>query len=129
MRHPIAGDAWTYTLDLLNRGSLSCKEAKKSGRDRYSNTGSYTEPTMPAPRAHLAFVETWSKNLIFVSWSDPTSGRYAEQPWRLCIARTRGVCALTGAEILYGDRVYRPFTRGVRPVNADWTILASALAR
>ncbi|MEX4002163.1 DUF3331 domain-containing protein [Paraburkholderia sp. EG285A] len=92
-------------------------------------SATFSKQSMPARRAHLAFVETWSENLISVSWSDPTNGRYAEQPWRLCIARSRGMCALTGADILRGDRIYRPFSRGTPPVNADWTVLASALEK
>ncbi|MCG5077639.1 DUF3331 domain-containing protein [Paraburkholderia sp. RG36] len=81
---------------------------------------------MPALRAHLAVVETWSENLVSVSWSDSTSGRYSEQPWRLCIARKGGICALTGASIRRGDRVYRPL-RKLMSANAGWVVLASAL--
>lgn len=131
MRELSGGNAWQYTLNLLGGGPVPHGRTVRSSRRACASRGARIEPSVarpvPALRAHFAFVEAWSDNLISVSWSDPTSGRYAEQPWRLCIARKRGLCALTGAPIQRGDKIYRPFTRGVAPINADWAVLASAL--
>ncbi|WP_310630146.1 DUF3331 domain-containing protein [Paraburkholderia sp.] len=131
MRQLSGGNAWQYTLNLLGGGSVLHAHAGRNPRRACASRAAMADPSVPrsvpALRAHLAFVEAWSENLISVSWSDPTSGRYAEQPWRLCIARKRGLCALTGADIQRGDKIYRPFTRGVAPINADWAVLASAL--
>lgn len=115
MRNPGIDDAWQHTLNLLGG----------NGRSRPGMNPSAMSPTT-AHHVHLSIVETWSDNLVSVSWSDPTGGRYSEQPWRLFIARKCGVCALTGAAIRRGDRVYRPLSRKLRSVNADWVVLASA---
>ena len=131
MRELGAVDAWEHTLNLLGAGpasggkhnDVSCSQ---SSHTRMSLKDGAAQAT-PALRAHLAVVETWSENLLSVSWSDPTSGRYSEQPWRLCIARKGAVCALTGASIRRGDRVYRPLSRKLMSANAGWIVLASAL--
>lgn len=132
MRELGAVDAWEHTLGLLSGGPASCGRRNDDSCSQSSNTRTslkqHAERATPALRAHLAVVETWSENLVSVSWSDPTSGRYSEQPWRLCIARKGGVCALTGASIRRGDRVYRPLSRKLMAMNAGWIVLASALA-
>ncbi|MBN3852184.1 MULTISPECIES: DUF3331 domain-containing protein [unclassified Paraburkholderia] len=112
------GNAWQYTLTLLGGGSVL------HGLDAAHHE---TVDAVPARRANLAFVDVCKDNLISVSWSDPTSGHYTEQLWRLCIARKRGICALTGSDIQRGDKIYRPFSRGAAPGNANWAVLASAL--
>ncbi|HKT96268.1 MAG TPA: DUF3331 domain-containing protein [Paraburkholderia sp.] len=133
MRELGAVDAWEHTLSLLSGGPASCGRRNDDSCSQSSNTRTSPKQQQdavqatPALRAHLAVVETWSENLLSVSWSDPTSGRYSEQPWRLCIARKGGVCALTGASIRRGDRVYRPLSRKLMSMNAGWVVLASAL--
>ncbi|WP_156992786.1 DUF3331 domain-containing protein [Paraburkholderia oxyphila] len=131
MRELGAVDAWEHTLSLLGGGSASRGKRIDDSCSQSSHTPTSlkqdaVQPT-PALRAHLAVVETCSDNLVSVSWSDSTSGRYSEQPWRLCIARKGGVCALTGASIRRGDRVYRPLSRKLMSANAGWVVLASAL--
>lgn len=91
MRELGAVDAWEHTLSLLSggpasRGKRNDDSCSQSCNTRTSQRQDDVQPT-PALRAHLAVVETWSDNLVSVSWSDSTSGRYSEQPWRLCIAR------------------------------------------
>ena len=132
MRDLGVDDAWQHTLNMLS-GNPACRSTRRGNmhNHRPSDTpgGLNQSATQPAPahHAHLAIVETWSDNLVSMSWSDPTSGRYTEQPWRLFIARKCGVCALTGAAIRRGDRIYRPLSRKLRSINADWVVLASAL--
>ncbi|HEV3427709.1 MAG TPA: DUF3331 domain-containing protein [Paraburkholderia sp.] len=130
--HQVSIDhAWQYTLTLLGGGSV----LRGGVHDRMCHAANGLSTTThadsmdaaPARRAHLAFVEVCKDKLISVSWSDPTSGHYTEQLWRLCIARKRGQCALTGGDIQRGDKIYRPFVRGTTPINADWAVLASAL--
>jgi hypothetical protein len=125
------GHAWQHTLTLLGGGSVLHDGVRydvshaANGISRSTHRDSMD--AAPARRAKLALVDFCKDKLISVSWSDPTSGHYTEQLWRLCIARKRGQCALTGNDILRGDKIYRPFVRGVMPINADWNILASAL--
>lgn len=127
MREIGAVDAWEHTLSLLSGGSASRGKRSQASRPRTGPKQEDAVQATPALREHLAVVETWSENLVSVSWSDPTSGRCSEQPWRLCIARKSGVCALTGASIRRGDRVYRPFSRKLMAMKAGWVVLASAL--
>ncbi|POR47711.1 uncharacterized protein DUF3331 [Paraburkholderia eburnea] len=130
--HQVSIDhAWEYTLTLLGGGSVlhdgvhdkACHAANGLSRTAQSDI----MDAAPARRANLSFVEVCKDKLISVSWSDSTSGHYTEQLWRLCIARKRGQCALTGSNIQRGDKIYRPFVRGTTPVNADWAVLASAM--
>jgi hypothetical protein len=82
---------------------------------------SYTE-------ARINIIERISATRLVVCWCDATTGRYGEQPWKLGAARNRSVCALSGATIRRGDKVYRPWSRGQKkPVNANQSILASVV--
>jgi hypothetical protein len=125
-----AVDAWKHTLAVLGGGNAlqSVALARGDFRGTAAARRPGASPQSPfATHAHLAIVETCSDNVVSVSWSDPTSGRYSEQPWRLCTARRAGVCALTGEPIRRGDKVYRPLSRKWTPLNAGWAVLASAL--
>ncbi|HVE10802.1 MAG TPA: DUF3331 domain-containing protein [Paraburkholderia sp.] len=65
---------------------------------------------------------------ISVYWSDPCSGHYAEQIWRMGFARIDAACVLTGTPIRRGDPVFRPHARATKaPANAGRMILASAV--
>ncbi len=125
------GNAWQYTLTLLGGGSVFDGRAMDYAcHAMQANSNAAQSPEVdvaPARRANLAFVDVCEDKLISVSWGDPTSGHYTEQLWRLCIARKRGQCALTGTDIQRGDKIYRPFSRGTTPINANWAVLASAL--
>jgi hypothetical protein len=79
--------------------------------------------------ARINIIERLSPTRVVVCWCDATTGRYGEQPWKLGAARNRSVCALSGATIRRGDKVYRPWCRGQRkPVNANQLILASVVS-
>ena len=80
------------------------------------------------PPARIWIVEQRTSNTLSVSWSDPRSGNYADQVWRLGLARTASFCVLSGMQIRCGDSVFRPLVceRHV-PVNGNRMILASAV--
>ncbi|WOD13845.1 DUF3331 domain-containing protein [Paraburkholderia kirstenboschensis] len=75
----------------------------------------------------IRVLERSGRTSATVAWSDATSCHYGEQPWRRCIARKAGVCALSGQTIARGDAVYRP--RRVRPAprNVAAMILAAVM--
>jgi hypothetical protein len=62
-----------------------------------------------------------------ISWCDPTACCYWDQIWRRCRARKRGFFALTGAQIVAGDDVFRPRRASPAPRNIDAMILASVM--
>jgi hypothetical protein len=70
-------------------------------------------------------IERTSANSAIVSWSDARFGRMGAQTWMAGKARVSGRCALTGAVIKRGDRVYQP--RKTRPaaINAGTMIVAT----
>ena len=82
---------------------------------------------IPLP-ARILVREILSAHTLSVSWSDSQTGHYAEQVWRLGLARSDGFCALSGRPIVEGDDVFRP-RRSVTYVPANWSrmILASAV--
>jgi len=79
---------------------------------------------------HISIVERISPRLISISWSSPCMGHYADQVWRVGLARAESRCALSGASIRPGDAIFRPRSHGSRvPINHNRMILASAVAR
>ncbi|MFP3605972.1 DUF3331 domain-containing protein [Paraburkholderia sp. SIMBA_053] len=83
---------------------------------------------LPQP-ARIFVHEVLSAHTVSVCWSDSQSGHYAEQVWRLGLARNDGYCALSGLPIMEGDEVFRP-RRSTTCVPANWNrmILASEVA-
>ncbi|MEI6001533.1 DUF3331 domain-containing protein [Paraburkholderia bengalensis] len=82
---------------------------------------------IPLP-ARILIHEILSAHTVSVSWSDSQTGHYAEQIWRLGLARNDGFCVLSGLPIAEGDDVFRP-RRSATGVPANWSrmILASAV--
>ena len=80
---------------------------------------------IPLP-ARIVVQEILSAHTLSISWSDSQTGHYAEQIWRLGLARDDGFCALSGRPIVRGDEVFRP-RRSMTLVPANWRrmILAS----
>ncbi len=72
-------------------------------------------------------MERVGERQITVSWSDPTSCCYPDQPWVVAIARRDGVCALSGAPVSYGDTIFRPRAAKLMPTNSQAMMLASAV--
>ncbi|RQZ09645.1 DUF3331 domain-containing protein [Burkholderia sp. Bp9031] len=67
-----------------------------------------------------------SSQLLLVRWVEPGRAHFGEQHWKPGRARQAGTCALSGARIARGDRVFRPSGRPMPP-NAGAMILAIAL--
>jgi Domain of unknown function (DUF3331) len=135
-------DRWQRTLSVLSLVSSSSDASGSKPRLKIAvPSGVRVGSLQPAPpclaNAQAAtgtrvvkVVERRSSKTVAVCWRDATSGHYAEQVWTLGVARTRAVCALTGAPIARGDAIYRPrHCRTHVPVNAEAAILASTLPR
>lgn len=87
------------------------------------------KPAAPEPPpARICIVEQRTSCTLSISWSDPRSGYYADQVWRLGLAHMASFCVLSGMPIRRGDPVFRPRAceRHV-PVNGNHMILASAV--
>jgi len=81
-----------------------------------------------ARSAIVTFVERFSAKSISITWRDSTAANYCEQLWVRRIARSQGVCALTGTTIARGDAVYGPASRAAdRPTNCAQMVLARVL--
>ncbi|SKC81277.1 protein of unknown function [Burkholderia sp. CF099] len=80
---------------------------------------------IPLP-ARIVVQEILSGHTLSICWSDSQTGHYADQVWRLGLAREDGFCALSGRPIGRGDEVFRP-RRSMTFVPANWRrmILAS----
>ncbi|MDE1178993.1 DUF3331 domain-containing protein [Paraburkholderia sp.] len=76
----------------------------------------------------LTLIERLNERTVSIRWHDATGCHYGEQPWEKKIARSRGVCLVSGKTITRGDWVYSPSTRSsTRPANADAMISAAEL--
>jgi hypothetical protein len=85
-------------------------------------------PASPSRSTIVKFVERFSAKSVSITWRDATAANYSEQLWIRRIARSQGVCAITGAAIVRGDAVYGPAGRtAVRPANGSQMVLAEAL--
>ncbi|PCE22956.1 hypothetical protein BWP39_25060 [Paraburkholderia acidicola] len=65
---------------------------------------------------------------VWMRWLEPGRCHYGEQRWAATVARGSGKCALTGAPIRRGDRIFRPTGRP-RPSNANVLILADQIVK
>jgi hypothetical protein len=85
-------------------------------------------PSALAKSAVVTFVERFTAKSVSITWRDSTAANYCEQLWIRRIARSQGVCALTGNSIVRGDAVYGPAGRtAARPANAAQMVLAEAI--
>lgn len=83
---------------------------------------------LEAPPARISIVEQRTPHTLSICWSDPRSGYYSDQVWRIGLARTASVCVLTGSPIRRGDPVFRPRACERHfPANHNRMILASAV--
>jgi hypothetical protein len=124
---------WQYTIESLGRlaapGGVT-KDSKRtdSSRPRLHVVRSGSVPCNgPLAAGRIDIVERYSSTVLIVRWNDATSGHYGAQTWKEGYARGRGICALTGAVIRRGDKIYRPSERGRSPANSHWLLLASAV--
>jgi hypothetical protein len=108
-------------VSTSHRGRTTTRHANE--RDENDNVRE-KEPGFPAVVIDQPTVRT-----IAVRWSDPRTGCYGEQIWRMCHSRRRAQCAATGLAIQPGDAVYRPTAgRYGVPFNEGQLILASAVS-
>jgi hypothetical protein len=151
------GDPWAFVIAGLKDGAepvsnaASVSEAKvneasqaaaeelrqpasRSGREcigRARRSAAADRARAPADLAESAvvtFVERFSPKSVSITWRDSTAANYCEQLWIRRIARSQGVCALTGNSIVRGDAVYGPAGRtAARPANAAQMVLAEAI--
>ena len=78
---------------------------------------------------HVSIVEKLSSTTIGIRWSDPCLGHYADQTWRIGLARADGICVLSGKPIRRGDSIFRPGVyRSQVPLNRHRMMLASAVS-
>jgi hypothetical protein len=112
----------------------SRQPASRSGREctgrvrRSAAADRARAPAVPAESAVVTFVERFSPKSVSITWRDSTAANYCEQLWIRRIARSQGVCALTGNSIVRGDAVYGPAGRtAARPANAAQMVLAEAI--
>jgi hypothetical protein len=129
--------AWEQTLDLLAR--TSSKNTNGGDCDESEvRLDNYIPPQRRRARgvdcraplsAFVSILERCSPTMVSICWCDATSGRYGDQLWRLRVARSKAICALSGAIIRRGDLEYRPSVRGQCPANASHSILAEALEK
>ena len=99
---------------------------EKMRRERLSaSQKNHRAEWIPLP-ARIVVQEILSAHTLSIYWSDSQTGHYAEQIWRLGLARDDGFCALSGRPIVRGDEVFRP-RRSMTLVPANWRrmILAS----
>jgi hypothetical protein len=139
----LRSDPWTATISRLGKSPArdaqagaptDCCEHSSAPAARATRRSAAIEraKAQSASGQHSAavitFVERFGAKSISITWRDSTAGRYTEQLWVRRIARSRGVCALTGAIIVRGDAVYGPFSRpSMRPRNVSQMILAELL--
>lgn len=131
----VNNEPWKQTVISLQRAS------SPSGHDDASIQGDvvrYGKPACNLPGALrsassqpfsgcIRILERLSSTAVSVYWYDATCGHYADQIWRRTRSRHKTICTLTGMPVKRGDAIYRPSKHGVRPVNANYSILACAL--
>jgi hypothetical protein len=122
---------WIQTIRLLSRASPTptvCYKTSPRARrcaplDHDSLLG--TEPSL---HRAVSLVEWTSSSTVTIAWRDATSCSYGAQIWLVANAKVSGVCAMSGARIKRGDRIFHPRHSNPAPVNATAMILASAIA-
>ncbi|WP_321899627.1 DUF3331 domain-containing protein [Paraburkholderia heleia] len=125
---------WESTIALLGRisspddgiGKYKMSRAD-NGRDPAKRGPPARAGERPTDPANCTIVDRISACSIMVRWGDATVGHYGEQLWKRGIARRSTWCILSGMRVRRGDIVYRPCTRGLRPMNCEEVILAGVL--
>jgi len=117
--HAESGPNWPLRR-IRHEGGGAARHRAAAERARTASTR--------ARSAIVTFVERFSAKSISITWRDSTAANYCEQLWVRRIARSQGVCALTGTTIARGDAVYGPASRAAdRPTNCAQMVLARVL--
>ncbi|WP_259295166.1 DUF3331 domain-containing protein [Paraburkholderia sp. DHOC27] len=127
----LKGDGAEALLQVIEKVSQPIRKARRDSAP-CANRGSAVDRARTAPSrpksTRVTFVERFTAKSISITWRDATAANYSEQLWIRRIARSHGVCALTGASIVRGDAVYSPAGRtAMRPANCAQMVLASVL--
>jgi hypothetical protein len=123
-------DPWVQTIRLLSSGPrcpVADGEPTSAARPSTSSGYNVTSSTNHSPHLLVRLIERTTSSTATIAWGDSTSCFYGEQNWRAATARISGICALSGARIKRGDRIFRPRCSKPAPVNSDAMILESAL--
>lgn len=112
------------------RVKISRRNRRRSVLSRPTGSSTFTQAVDDRrwSATSIADIERRSPMTVAIGWADSQLGHYGEQLWRLCVARRRAVCALSGMAISRGDSIYKPRTFGGKtPANSTSMILASIL--
>ncbi|WP_109482725.1 DUF3331 domain-containing protein [Paraburkholderia sp. C35] len=107
-------DPWRETLVLLDQLCAHCddNERRAAHSPRHIVRAQNGTPV-------ITVLERLSEKTIALRWCS-TSCHYGDQIWVKGIARTGGVCVMTGRRIEAGDAIYRPRKCGSdKPINAN----------
>lgn len=115
---------WEHTLDQICNGNDSAKTLATESRQGPETPSS--DVTHSSVRK-IKVLDLPTRTTAILSWSDPTSCRYAYQCWCMSRAERFGVCVLSGFPIAKGDEVYQPRASRPRPRNANAMILRRAM--
>jgi hypothetical protein len=121
---------WIQTIRLLSRGSQLPNICNKTSfRARRCASFGHDGGLSTGPSVHrvVSFIEQTSSSTVTIAWRDSTSCSYGAQIWMGANAKVSGVCAMSGAQIKRGDRIFHPRHSKPAPVNAGAMILASAI--
>ncbi|WP_087733175.1 DUF3331 domain-containing protein [Paraburkholderia piptadeniae] len=106
-----------------------CGPRKKLRSRRRPSTQAFKPVDVEPPPSHVSILERLSSKSLSVCWSVPRSGHYADQVWRIGLARVDSFCVLTGMPIWRGDSVFRPrVSPSFFPANHNRMILASVVS-
>lgn len=123
-------DPWVQTIRLLSSGS-GCRGARgeMTSAAKHCTSSGYnaTSSTNRSPHVVVSLIERTTSSTVTIAWRDSTSCSYGAQNWRAATARISGVCALSGARIKRGDRIFHPQRSRPASVNARAMILESVL--
>jgi len=128
-------EPWKQTIISLQRASRASAdedasnqgEPKRDGKPACTISRKSCSASSTTFSGCIRILERLSSTAVSVCWYDATCGHYADQIWRRTHSRHKTVCTLTGRPVKRGDAVYRPSGRGIRPVNANYLILACVM--
>jgi Domain of unknown function (DUF3331) len=121
-------DSSAHGTDKVSQPMRQARREGATGTHRGCAGERARTPPTRAKTTRVTFVERFSAKSVSITWRDATAANYCEQLWIRRIARSNGVCALTGAAIVRGDAVYSPAGRtAMRPANCAQMVLATVL--
>lgn len=121
-------DRSSHGMDKVSQPMRQARRESASAALRSSAVERTRTPLARPKSTRVTFVERFTAKSVSITWRDATAANYCEQLWIRRIARSHGVCALTGEAIVRGDAVYSPAGRtAMRPANCAQMVLAAVL--